>query len=324
MLAAAAAGPARIRRAAPIVALASASLVISLFGAELFVRSDWANTHLVGGAGSYRYFPARLRPQFNALGYRDVDHARAKPPDVVRIVVVGDSLTFGRGVASDEIWPHWLQQFAGPGVEVIAIARDGWSTEDERRAFVRDGRPFAPDFVVVGVVDNDLQPPSEEPPGQQAEWKIFGSLGERLEPFAWLDYALNRIGDRLGWRYRYEEWVADTFDPSGPYLANWKQSVAEFGDELRGDRIPGYAFVLTLPVQPDSEAVIAHHGALQREFAANGFVSVDLQPAFLAEFGPDGDRTLWALPNDPHPGPRVQHFIAREIWRELEPAVRAR
>jgi hypothetical protein len=32
-------------------------------------------------------------------------------------------------------------------------------------------------------------------------------------------------------------------------------------------------------------------------------------------------KTLWALPDDPHLGPRVHEFYAREIWETLQPEV---
>ncbi len=310
------------RRAAAAAGLAATSLGLSLGAAELFVRSDWARTRVLGAIGTYDHFPERLRPTLNSLGYRDEEHADEKPAGTVRILVLGDSLTFGHGVADDEIWPRQLQQIAGAGVEVITLAQNGWSTTDELRAFERDGRRFDPDLVVVGVVDNDLQPPIDEPSGQQREWRVFGKISKQLDLFRWLDYALNRIGDRMGWRYTYAEWVVDTFDPAERYLARWQRTVAELGTELRRAGIDGYAFVLTSPVQPADAAVMARYRILRREFEVNGFESFNLQTAFVRDFGPAGGKPLWALPNDPHPGPRMHRFYAEQVWSVLETVIR--
>jgi hypothetical protein len=308
---------------APAVLAISIGLAIAVASTELFLRSDLARTKWVGAIGGYEHFPVRLQPTLNSLGFRDVEHAKAKPNGVVRILVLGDSMTFGHGIADDELWLRRMQELAGPKIEVISMAQNGWSTADELYAFRHQGAGFDPDIVVIAVVDNDLAPPLWEPSGQQPEWLIFRWLSDRLDLFRWLDYEINRFGDGMGWRYGYTQWLADTYDPTKSYFPRWQRTVAEFGEALREKGIPGYAFVLISPIAPADEDVKRRYGVLQREFEKNGFRSVNLLAAFVREFGPDGGKDLWALPNDPHPGPQVQPFFAKEIWHALEPAVRA-
>jgi lysophospholipase L1-like esterase len=310
-------------KAAPAVLATGIGLAIAITSAELFLRSDFVETKLVGAIGGYDNFPIRLRPTLNSLGYRDHEHVKAKPNGVARILVLGDSMTFGHGVADNELWSRRLQELAGPKVEVISIAENGWSTEDELYAFRHQGAGFDPDMVVIGVVDNDLQPPQWDPSGQQAEWVIFSALTDKLILFHWLDYAINRLGDAMGWRYSYSQWLVDTYDPAKSYFPRWQRTVAEFGEALRQKGLPGYAFVLISPIAPSNEGVKKRYEVLQREFEKNGFRSVNLQGAFVREFGPDGGKDLWALPNDPHPGSKAQRLFAKEIWHVLEPAVRA-
>jgi hypothetical protein len=313
-----------VRRAAMPAFAAAFGLVIALAGAELFLRSDLAKTKVLGPLGGYENFPERLRPKLNSLGYRDLEHKTAKPAGIVRILVLGDSMTFGHGVADDEIWPRRLAELAGPRVEVIAIAQNGWSTADQLFALRRDGLAFAPDFVVVGAVENDLGPPRWEPSGHATDWVLFSAVSDRLALFHWFDFALNRLVERLGLRRTYMEWLHDTFNPAQPFFPRWQQTLAEFGSSLRRAGIPGYAFVLTTPTRPSEEASVQRYETLRQEFAKYGFISANLQPAFVREYGPEGGKHLWALPNDSHPGPVVQEFFAREIWTVLAPAVQAR
>jgi lysophospholipase L1-like esterase len=293
-------------------------LAIAIIPIELLLRTDWVRLNVLGSLGSYDHFPERLRPTLNSLGFRDIEHAKAKPANVFRVLILGDSMTFGHGLADNEIWPRRLAQLAGPNVEIITMARDGWSTADELDAFRRFGVSFDPDAVIIGVVDNDLQPPQTEPSGQQPEWRIFTSISTELDLFRWIDYIINRWGDQLGLRYSYSQWLKDTFNPEKPYLKRWRATVADFGKELRSRKITAFAFVLISPVGPSDPSTIRRYNTLRDEFAAQGFHTVNLHDKFVKTFGPETRKDLWAMPNDPHPGAAVNRFFAREVWNVLK------
>src|SRR5262245_45393785 len=55
----------------------------------------------------YRYAAGRCG--FNARGYRDREHALAKPPGVFRFAVIGDSVAAGDGVELDERFDRALE-----------------------------------------------------------------------------------------------------------------------------------------------------------------------------------------------------------------------
>ncbi len=313
-----------LRRAGPPTLAVVIGLVMVTALVETVLRTDFMRTNVVGASGGYANFPERLRPTLNSLGYRDVEHAKEKPPGTIRILVLGDSMTFGHAIADDEIWPRRLAELVGPRVEIIAMAHNGWSTADQLHALRRGGLEYDPDLVVVGVVDNDLQPPSWEPSGKQADWIMFRGLSNSLDLFRLLDSRINRFADKMGWRYSYSQWRVDTFDPDKPYWPRWLGTVADFGAELRRRRIPGFAFLLPSPADLSVPETVAHYKSMQPVFAKNGFTSVNLQPALVREFGPVPGKHLWALPNDGHPGPVFNEFFARFIWEVIRPAVHAR
>lgn len=293
---------------------------------ELLLRSDYSKLYLFGVYGS---LPQNLVSSLrNSLGYRDVEHDLEKLEGMTRILILGDSLTYGAGVADNEIYPFLLAELAGPHVEIINMSVGGWNTRDELNALYRDGLALAPDIVVVGVVTNDPETPLPRSIRRgPKEWRFFTHIPSqipllRLDTFRFLDYQINRLGDRWGLKYGYSDWEADLYDPEGPYWPRWQQTVREFRELLRSHNILAYAFILPSPVDfKTAETKESFHTLLAQELTAAGFQTVDLQPIYTREFGAISYKKLWALPNDGHPGPVLHEFYAREIWKVLQPQI---
>jgi hypothetical protein len=96
----------------------------------------------------------------NSLGFRGPEIAQKKPIDRVRILVVGDSFTFGWGVEEGEMFGRVLESqltAAGVPAEVISAGVPGYAT-DQHFIFLRE-RGFAldPDLVVIAVSANDVE-----------------------------------------------------------------------------------------------------------------------------------------------------------------------
>jgi lysophospholipase L1-like esterase len=82
-----------------------------------------------------------------------------KRPGVARIMVVGDSQTYGRALDAEWAFPEALQRLLGPApVEVLNLGVSGYQSEDIL-GVVRRFRPaLRPDLVVYGVCLNDFLP----------------------------------------------------------------------------------------------------------------------------------------------------------------------
>lgn len=97
----------------------------------------------------------------NRLGYRDVDHAVAKSPGVFRIVVLGDSIAAGFGVAkSADLFSSRLEQLlrtAGKPVEVLNFAVSGYDTRQEVETLRAKALAFQPDLVLLAYSLNDRE-----------------------------------------------------------------------------------------------------------------------------------------------------------------------
>ena len=97
--------------------------------------------------------------KFNGDGVRDRTHALEKPRGVKRVVCLGDSVTLGYGIRSEEAFPQVLQELldeSGPGVEVFNVALSGWSSRQQRTAYRRIARKYQPDHVLLGICLNDV------------------------------------------------------------------------------------------------------------------------------------------------------------------------
>ncbi|HET6278328.1 MAG TPA: GDSL-type esterase/lipase family protein [Candidatus Polarisedimenticolia bacterium] len=85
----------------------------------------------------------------NSHGARgDEEYPLAKPAGEKRIVVVGDSFTFGEGVPDDEVYTALLQRQLD-GVRVINLGVLGYGTDQQYLRLRRDGFAFDPDLVIL-------------------------------------------------------------------------------------------------------------------------------------------------------------------------------
>jgi lysophospholipase L1-like esterase len=77
-------------------------------------------------------------------------------PDRAEIVAIGDSLTFGYGVADDQAWPYLVGQQASP-LRVINLGLIGAGPQQYLRVFERFGVKLRPKLLLVGVfTQNDF------------------------------------------------------------------------------------------------------------------------------------------------------------------------
>lgn len=295
------------------------TLILLVISLEMVLNTALFQTK---GAGVYGEYPARLVPTLNSLGFRDDEHAprTEKALGTVRIVILGDSFTYGQGVADDEIYPRLLSEYAGPQVEIISLAKQGWSTADQLEALREIGLSYEPDMVLIGVVTNDPEPHQSLPDGLERDWRIFTRLPFQSRAFHLLDDKINRSSE--SWRVRpsYADWQHSLYDPDGPYWPAWQATVAELATLVRENNIPTFAFVLptALPIDMD-EKYLSEFEALADGYRAADIPTKNLWPLYVERFEAVDYKTLMALPNDQHPGPELHAFYAEVIWQTIEP-----
>ena len=141
---------------------------------EVWVRARWEPrrgepgfflTDAVRGqrlAAGYDGWFAGVPVHINRLELRDSrEYELAKKPNTFRILVLGDSVTFGHGSVSEHAYPFLVEQRLKawrPEVDwqVWNAAVPGYNTSQELAHLLEVGPRFQPDFVVVGFFENDL------------------------------------------------------------------------------------------------------------------------------------------------------------------------
>jgi lysophospholipase L1-like esterase len=102
----------------------------------------------------------------NSYGFRGPEVPVKKPPSVFRILMLGDSITYGNAVAWNETFSHFLEQElnaagAETRFEVLNLGVSGYNTRQELATLRQLGLQFAPDLVVLNVCLNDSDPVKE-------------------------------------------------------------------------------------------------------------------------------------------------------------------
>jgi hypothetical protein len=168
------------------------------------------------GAG-YRGWFAGVPVAINQLELRDErEYALDKSPRTFRILVLGDSVTFGHGSVGAHTYPRLLEDQLRawrPDIDwqVWNAAVPGYNTSQELAHLLEVGPSYQPDLVIVGFFDNDLvdnRPLAHPGPVARAATTLLASLRRHvysLELYkrVYLDLAW-RLSTRTDYRRRLE------------------------------------------------------------------------------------------------------------------------
>jgi GDSL-like Lipase/Acylhydrolase family len=168
----------RSGRAAKLAAISlPATLVAALLfaaGVEVWTRRHWNPAKGTPGfflsdaargqrlAPGYADWFAGVPVKINSLGFRDPrEYALAKGPRTFRVLVLGDSVTFGHGSVYEHTYPFLVEQRLRawrPDVDwqVWNLAVPGYNTSQELAQLLEVGPAFQPDLVIVGFFENDV------------------------------------------------------------------------------------------------------------------------------------------------------------------------
>ena len=96
----------------------------------------------------------------NKQGLRgEKTYARRRSNDVIRILLLGDSFTFGQGNSYENIWSASFEKKLrekGYSVEVVNAGVQGYDTLEEVLCLEKIWSQYNPDIVVIAFLPNDL------------------------------------------------------------------------------------------------------------------------------------------------------------------------
>ncbi len=202
-----------------LIALPAAAIAacVSMALIEAWVRLRWDDRRGTPGfyisdprlgqrlSPGYRGWFAGVPVEINSLGFRDTrEYALEKPDQTFRILVLGDSVTFGHGALSDTTYPYLLEQQLRawrPDVnwQVWNLGVPGYNTGQELTYLRHVGPRYRPDLVVVGFFENDLS--GNELPGDPSVARRASSAIERVMQRWFYSHELyKKVALTLRWR----------------------------------------------------------------------------------------------------------------------------
>jgi lysophospholipase L1-like esterase len=149
-----------------------------LLSTERLVRNTPRGRRLIPGARvvirNHGTSGRDVRVHINSLGFRDEEIPREKPAGEHRILVLGDSITWGDYLEADEVYVERIEQrlaTLAPGrrIQVVNAGVGDVGLAEEMAILSETGLSIQPDVVVVSFYMNDSRPP----------WGFTGELGRR-------------------------------------------------------------------------------------------------------------------------------------------------
>ena len=307
--------------------LFAASLLFALAGAEGLTRAF--STKPLPHLG---YAPVRdhraAEPQ-NRLEYRDVEHDLKRKPGVHRALFVGDSFTYGQGVAFDDTFPKRVERLLTESRkepwETIVVAVPGIGTGREARLFERDGLPFEPDVMVLGYVLNDGEDHDAGELRRAEEWR---QEEERAKNPPWwtrsalLSFGWGRIEATLQNRRR-EANYRGLFEGEKPGFTGSKESLVKIGALAKAHHIPWIAAIFPLlgNALDESYPFVRAHERVAAAAESAGALVLDLLPTYR-----DKNWRLLVVEGeaDEHPNELAHRLAAEAIAPAVDKLIQSR
>lgn len=271
----------------------------------------------------------RIEYAHNRWGLRDRDYPARGPRDRRRVLLLGDSFTYGLGVADDaaifpEILERQLSASVPGGVDVLNGGIPASLTDDWIALWRRVVGPFDPDAVVAVFFLRDGTPFASIP---EFFDRIRGQLAyrDREAPLYRYSYLFRFARDRISRAEiaeRYTRAFRRAYLGDAEERAEWERAQANLlwlrDDAARRSIAMGLA-VFPVLVELSERHPFRDVDALVERFAVeNGIPVHDLLPDFRGRRAPD----LWVSPLDQHPNARAHAIAADALLPFVESLIR--
>ncbi len=265
----------------------------------------------------------------NAQGQRDAERTFEKPANTKRIVMIGDSVLLGNGIAdlNDTNSRQLERKYQSQGTEVLTLGVGGYCTLSEVELLRVKALKFKPDVVVVLFVNNDYAIGGE----------IVGSeLGARgLRPF----YRPSAV-EKLFLNSCFFRWVSMAFDlfhfrtELDPYyhldsiVSAVSDNNVDRGFAMLKDLTKRNKFKVIVAIWPKFEERVVSDGShpwdlrhpnqlLVESIAEKyGFPAIRLSPYFKVPKG-GNPKELFSIGDGMHPSVLGAHIAAEALYDVL-------
>lgn len=295
-----------------------AAIGVGVAGAEYAARLQFRGARSSGNARDYVGQRHAWSPgPSNSLGFRDREVPQ-KTAGRERIVVVGDSFTWGQGIERPERFSNLLEQYLGVRYEVFNFGLPG-DNMPEHLDVLEQALKVSPDFVLLQLYINDFETPSMRPP--HAYPLLPASLDQRLQQSSLLYDLLSvqwaHVQEITGISEGYIQYMNRNLrDPNGPNSRKAFGQLQQFFERAHAAGVP-VGTVLFPEIEalgPNANGAAYPFGYLHervRQACADEHVQyLDLLPRFSTFREP---RATWVSPLDAHPNAIANRRAAYEM-----------
>ncbi len=260
--------------------------------------------------------------RINSRGLRSPEIAVPKPSGMRRVLVLGDSVAFGWGIAEEQNFSHRLeaalrQQLACP-VEVVNAGVSGYGTVEEADYFTREGALLKPDVVLIYYVENDNQSVPHVSGAVASflkDWVVYRShlVSAALYAWrlgAWKVHAEAAGGDRAAYAAEQRAWDARSGTAASAAALREIADVAAH----HGMRVILASHYNSLA---DPSLDVVRDRWLRGVAAADGMNFVEVAPTLL----PFRDREIAVSKTDLHPNAFAHGLIAEALLPAIRDAL---
>lgn len=303
-------GAARVGPAVLRLAFSIAVLVGALFVAEFAARFSLRGVIPAG------------KPAFslNSLGFREREIG-PKNPNRYRIVVIGDSFTYGNGVELQDRFSNLIEGFLGPQYEVLNFGHPGNNLPDHLNELDLVLK-MSPDFVLLQLYENDFETPGMTGHRPQTYPLLPLGLDRRMERS--LLYRLtvdhwNQFQEAVGLAEGYTHYMARHLrDPDSPDAVQTSGMLLQFIERARAAGVPSggvlFPALYGLNQKGANYPFDYMNDRVSMIYTVEQTPYLDLLPAFLTIRDP---RSLWVSLFDPHPNAKANHLAATAILNKF-------
>ena len=302
--------------------------MLLLVGAVLFVLVIAEAAVRIAGADRPRptgYAPVdtnrRAARPLNGHGYRDLPRAIPKPPNVRRVLSLGDSFAWGASVEFEDAYPQRLERALtrrrGETWEVVNLALPGLATVDHAAQLAAEGEAYGPDVVLLGYVLNDSQDAAAAEAQRAEDWV------KHPPPTAGRSALVRLIRTRL-WataeNRRRVEGYRSMYAENAPGWIAARQALRSMGAWCRQRGVPFVVAIFPLFGNPldESYPFAEAHAKVAQAAAEAGARVVDLLPAYR---GLRWDLLVVNGADDEHPNEIAHRIASGVILRALDDVV---
>ncbi len=328
----------RWRNAFQKVALVAASLVVCLFIVEVVGRVFGL---LRPPSQVFQFTPTKgyeLAPghgNVNSYGMRDREYPLAKRQDTFRILAIGDSFTYGSGVAKEETYAKRLEGalnkrlgHRGVHFEVLNAGVPGYNTLQQLIHLQEIGLQFDPDLILIGFTLGDAEIGrlglKDVRSGvwliRVKEWvkhhfALYSFLRLRVKRL--LDrFETARLGGNIG-NIGGSSVIPLRLAAKGKASPGWdlcRKSLKGIAAIANDQNVPVMLVIFPLLYDlDDTYPFRREHALIARTGRESGMIVLDLLPEFMG-LEPSA---LWVKPTDSHPNASGHLITAEAIYKAM-------